>query len=179
MHSGRSSRVTVSLDANGGAVEPNDKTVIYTGTYGELPVPTREGYDFEGWFTQKEDGEKVEDTTVVATTEEHTLYAHWTIQVYDVTLSSGEGYTATGATSAEYSSNYEFEVQIAKGYSRTQNYRVLVNGSEVTAASSKDDCDKFQIQNVKGAMSIVVEAWQILPRRKQNLQLEPANITLL
>lgn len=51
-------RVTVSLDANGGAVEPNDKTVIYTGTYGELPVPTREGYDFEGWFTQKEDGEK-------------------------------------------------------------------------------------------------------------------------
>ena len=150
-------RVTVSLDANGGAVEPNDKTVIYTGTYGELPVPTREGYDFEGWFTQKEDGEKVEDTTVVATTEEHTLYAHWTIQVYDVTLSSGEGYTATGATSAEYSCNYEFEVQIAKGYSRTQNYRVLVNGSEVTAASSKDDCDKFQIQNVKGAMSIVVE----------------------
>ena len=150
-------RVTVSLDANGGAVEPNDKTVIYTGTYGELPVPTREGYDFEGWFTQKEDGEKVEDTTVVATTEEHTLYAHWRIQVYDVTLSSGEGYTATGATSAEYSSNYEFEVQIAKGYSRTQNYRVLVNGSEVTAASSKDDCDKFQIQNVKGAMSIVVE----------------------
>ena len=57
---------------------------------------------------------KVEDTTVVATTEEHTLYAHWTIQVYDVTLSSGAGYTATGATSAEYSSNYEFEVQIAK-----------------------------------------------------------------
>lgn len=34
---------------------------------------------------------------------------------------------------------------------------MLVNGSEVTAASSKDDCDKFQIQNVKGAMSIVVE----------------------
>ena len=27
----------------------------------------------------------------------------------------------------------------------------------MTAASSKDDCDKFQIQNVKGAMSIVVE----------------------
>lgn len=150
-------KVTVNLDANGGAVDLSDKTVFYTSTYGELPVPTREGYDFEGWFTQKEDGDKVEDTTVVATTEEHTLYAHWTIQVYDVTLSSGEGYTATGAASAEYGSNYEFEVQIAKGYSKTQSYRVLVNGSEVAAVSSEDDCDKFQIQNVKGDMSIVVE----------------------
>ncbi len=45
-------------------------------TYGDLPIPTREGYDFEGWYTEETGGEQIkEDTEVMPNL--HVLYAHW------------------------------------------------------------------------------------------------------
>lgn len=41
----------------------------------ELPTPARDGYKFEGWFTEAEGGEKVTEITNAA---DATLYAHWT-----------------------------------------------------------------------------------------------------
>ena len=41
----------------------------------ELPTPARDGYKFEGWFTEAEGGEKV---TEIKTAADATLYAHWT-----------------------------------------------------------------------------------------------------
>ena len=70
---------TVTFDPNGGSVDPTSKTVTFGEPYGELPVPTRKGYTFDGWYTEAEDGTVVTaDTTVTATTD-HTLYAHWTL----------------------------------------------------------------------------------------------------
>jgi len=40
---------TVTFDANGGTVDIPSKKVKIGRTYGELPVPTREGYTFKGW----------------------------------------------------------------------------------------------------------------------------------
>ena len=69
---------TVTFDPNGGSVDPTSKTVTFGEPYGELPVPTRKGYNFAGWYTEAEEGTVVTaDTTVTATTD-HTLYAHWT-----------------------------------------------------------------------------------------------------
>lgn len=54
------------------------KTVTYDSTYGALPVPTRTGYTFKGWYTgESGQGSKVEETTVVKTASAHTLYAYW------------------------------------------------------------------------------------------------------
>lgn len=41
---------TISFDANGGSVSITSKKVTYDSQYGELPVPTRDGYSFVGWF---------------------------------------------------------------------------------------------------------------------------------
>lgn len=68
--------VTVSFDSNGGS-DVASITVTYDGTYGTLPVPTRDGYTFLGWFTAKTDGTKVADTTKVTATADQTLYALW------------------------------------------------------------------------------------------------------
>ena len=74
--------VTVTFDPNGGDALAEDKAtkVVKIGeAYGELPVPTRTGYSFDGWYTEAEEGTVVTaDTTVTATTD-HTLYAHWTL----------------------------------------------------------------------------------------------------
>ena len=40
---------TVTFDPNGGTVDIPSKKVKIGRTYGELPVPTREGYTFKGW----------------------------------------------------------------------------------------------------------------------------------
>ena len=69
---------TVTFNANGGTVKPESKSVTYTEVYGELPTPTRQGYDFLGWFTAQTDGAQVREDDRVTITAGQTLYAHWT-----------------------------------------------------------------------------------------------------
>ena len=81
----------VTFEANEGTVEPKPQTVIYGSTYGKLPTPTREGYEFVGWFTQSDGGAKVMADTKVTTASNHMLYAHWTQNVYDVRFDANGG----------------------------------------------------------------------------------------
>ena len=72
------SAYTVTFDANGGTTPIATKTVNYDNIYGELPVPSRPGYKFLGWY--EEDGEvEIKSSTTVIATENHTLYAHWEV----------------------------------------------------------------------------------------------------
>ena len=77
---------TVTFDANEGTVEPKTQTVTYGSTYGELPTPTRKGYTFVGWFTSAKDGRQVKADAEVTTAADRTLYAHWTQNLYTVTI---------------------------------------------------------------------------------------------
>ena len=68
---------TVTFDANGGTVGMKSRTATYGSEYPALPAPTREGYSFDGWYTQKTGGTKVDENTTVTTAANHILYAHW------------------------------------------------------------------------------------------------------
>ena len=71
----------VTLDLQGGKLPEgvsNKIGVIAGGSYPELPVPTRTGYTFEGWFTKAEEGTKVESGGSVGEKAPEKLYAHWT-----------------------------------------------------------------------------------------------------
>lgn len=71
-------KYTVTLDANGGTVSMASRTATYGSTYPALPDATRTGgYTFDGWYTQKTGGTKVDDSTTVTTAANHILYAHW------------------------------------------------------------------------------------------------------
>ena len=71
---------TVKFEPNGTPMPTGDRSrkVAWGRAYGELPVLSREGYTFAGWFTEAEGGTKVEATDTVPSVEEQTLYAHWT-----------------------------------------------------------------------------------------------------
>ena len=69
---------TVSFDPNGGNVARQSKTVTYNSAYGTLPTPTRTGYSFDGWFTEREGGSQITAATLCMLTGDQTLYAHWT-----------------------------------------------------------------------------------------------------
>lgn len=80
--------LTVTFDPNGGTLAEADKTKsLMTGEpYGTLPVPSYEGYDFAGWYTEQNGGTKIESDTTVTVFGTQTLYAHWTEHEYTVTV---------------------------------------------------------------------------------------------
>ncbi|MCR5485733.1 MAG: InlB B-repeat-containing protein, partial [Clostridiales bacterium] len=67
----------IIFEPSGGICSTMSKQVVYDDPFGELPVPTRNGYVFKGWFTAVEDGDIVTSESVVKLTENITLYAHW------------------------------------------------------------------------------------------------------
>ncbi len=98
--------ITVTLDANGGSVQPEEITVTYGGLYGELPTPERAGYEFLGWYTAKVGGTKVTEQTQMTSTSAHTLYAHWKILTYKIVYNLNGG---TFAENGKYPSSYTVE----------------------------------------------------------------------
>ena len=76
--------ISISLNANGGNVSPSSISRTYDSdagipsTYSGLPIPTRDGYSFDGWYTAASGGSRVTDSTKVVETQSQTIYAHWT-----------------------------------------------------------------------------------------------------
>ena len=66
----------------------NNKYVTTSEIYGELPDITREGYVFEGWYTEPEGGTKIDSDSVYITSN---LYAHWVSLTYTVTYNANGG----------------------------------------------------------------------------------------
>jgi len=92
---------TVTFNAgNDATIDTSEKSVTYNENYGELPVPTRTGYGFEGWFTSAEGGERVTAETKVTNPNDHVLYAHWTANQYDVVFQKNG--LPSGYTEVEY-----------------------------------------------------------------------------
>lgn len=65
----------LTFDANGGTVSETSRSMAGSQKIGTLPVPTRDFYDFVGWFTAAEGGTQItEDSTIQQDT---TIYAQW------------------------------------------------------------------------------------------------------
>ena len=94
---------TVSFETNGGNTIA-DKSVNYQSQYGELPVPVKAGYIFDGWYLDEELTLPVQANTVVTKTEDHTLYANWSTGSYTLT------YYVDGALYAQ--NTYDFGEEI-------------------------------------------------------------------
>ena len=65
----------VLYDANGGVSEPRSQGYNAEWEATPFPVPTYAGHTFQGWYTERQGGEKV--TKLDMSTKGKTLYAHW------------------------------------------------------------------------------------------------------
>ena len=70
---------TVTFDPTDGYLNSAERsmTVTYNNLYGHLPEPTREKYNFSGWYTSPVGGTKIEASSIVTITASQTLYAQW------------------------------------------------------------------------------------------------------
>ena len=74
-----------TLSTNGNSKQSASKTVTYGGTYGTLPIPTRTGYTFDGWYNVK----NVDDITISAST------GNFNYKIMDYNVQPGVTYTIT------------------------------------------------------------------------------------
>lgn len=69
---------TVTFNPNGGSVFLSSMSVTNGSLYNSLPNPTRDGYTFTGWYTEKSGGSQITPFTAVNLEGNQTLYARWT-----------------------------------------------------------------------------------------------------
>lgn len=141
----RAEEYTVTFDANGGIFEQGSgadvtistRTATYDSAYGELPAPTREGYDFAGWFTEKSGGEAVTAETIVKIAGDHTIYARWNGAPHTVTFDSNGGELTGSDTKTVYHGNVygELPVPQKEGHDFAGWFTEKEAGNAVTGAS--------------------------------------------
>ena len=112
----RANTYSVSFNANGGGAVGTVLTVTYDSTYGTLPTPSRTGYSFAGWFTAASGGSQVTNSTKVSITSNQTLYAHWNINSYGVTINTSNANKSTGSLNINYGGNGTVTITPTSGY---------------------------------------------------------------
>lgn len=86
---------TISFDAGDDVTDPASmESGIYGLLVGTLPTPSKNGFEFLGWYTAAEDGTLIESTTKFE--QDTTIYAQWKeIIEYTITFNPGEGTVVT------------------------------------------------------------------------------------
>ncbi len=79
---------TITYDSNGGtACTPATHSVNEGESWGTLCTPTRKGYKFNGWFTQKTGGARVNSDDLAQS--DITVYAQWRANTTDTNVKTG------------------------------------------------------------------------------------------
>jgi len=69
--------ITLTLDPARANLSSNKCVVNYGGDFSTLPIPTRKGLIFMGWYTKKTSGTRINPSDKVSTKDDINLYAKW------------------------------------------------------------------------------------------------------
>lgn len=76
---------TLAFDVNGGSSTPPSNQLLKMGDSAtEVDDPVREGYVFEGWYTESQNGNEVDLASFTMPAHDVTLYAHWSKSVENI-----------------------------------------------------------------------------------------------
>ena len=78
--------ITIILNPNGGNVVRNVASTEIGEEIGALPIPTKEGFYFDGWYTNLENGEKVSKNYIPNTDME--IFAKWKKSIQSAIIES-------------------------------------------------------------------------------------------
>ena len=124
-------KATVSFNGNG-AANPSSRTVYKNSAIGTLPILSRTGYTFKGWYTAASGGSQVSESTIV--TGNVTYYAQWTPINYTVTFSGNGGSTSQSSRTVGYGSGVGTLPSATRtGYNLVGWYTASSGGSQISA----------------------------------------------
>lgn len=110
-------KIKITFDAGEGTVTPSEKSVYIDEVYGDLPTPTRAGYEFVEWRYNSATGAKVTAETPLKSTSNHKLVAFWKANTYNVTFDpNGGSVTTTTKSFTSGSSIYGLPNPTREGY---------------------------------------------------------------
>ena len=131
------SSVKVSFDTNGGDTSIDDRYYYDNGNYGELPIPTREGYIFFGWY-YNDDSNTINNNDQLAIKTNHTLTAKWKNNNDFSLLTPNVFYTALGKCDRSSLSEYNYKNCLYDETSAIENilpYEGNINDSIIASAT--------------------------------------------
>ena len=133
----------ITFDPNQGIVseDKTTKTVYYGQMYGELPVPTRENYTFDGWYTEKDSGTKITAETSVTALVNQTLYAHWTPNKFTLTYNANGGTVSPGSKEVTFGDSYGTLPTPTRDYYTFNGWFTAASGGSKVSADTTPNCD--------------------------------------
>ena len=136
--SGTLSGTTYTFGAGNGTLTANYKNNSIT-----LPTPTRTGYTFAGWYDAASGGNKIGNAGAAYTpTSAKTLYAHWTINQYTLTVNPNGGIWNGTTTSSTFTQSYASTKAIANP-TAPAGYKVTFNGNGGSTPSAITSTKSF------------------------------------
>ena len=141
-----------------------------TNHYGSLEFTVTDANDFTVWMDDEEitlvNGkytmEPDNETHLITATDiagNTVSFRFGIFKTYHVTLPTGAGYTlfSSDGLTVRHGNSFNFIVQFNNGYSKTEDFKVLVNGNKLDEWDSDANSASFTIRNVSENLVITVE----------------------
>ena len=138
--------------------------------YGSLEFTVTDANDFTVWMDDEEitlvNGkytmEPDNETHLITATDiagNTVSFRFGIFKTYHVTLPTGAGYTlfSSDGLTVRHGNSFSFIVQFNNGYSKTEDFKVLVNGNKLDEWDSDANSASFAIRNVSENLVITVE----------------------
>lgn len=138
--------------------------------YGSLEFSVTDANDFTVWMDDEEitlvNGkytmEPDNETHLITATDvagNTVSFRFGLFKIYNVTLPTGAGYTIfhSDGLTVRHGNSFSFIVQFNNGYSKTEDFKVLVNGNKLDEWDSDANSASFAIRNVSENLVITVE----------------------
>lgn len=127
---------TVVFNANGGTVSETQRTMYYGQMYNDLPVPEREFYTFDGWFTEPEGGSEITEKSTFEETEDIILFAHWTLNTFNASFNANGGIVSETNRTVVYGSTLGTLPTPTRDYYTFDGWFTAVDGGEEVTADT-------------------------------------------
>ena len=123
------------FEVNGGTVDETERTCYSGAGIGELPIPTRTGYTFAGWYDAPSGGKQVNASSTFISSSSVSIYALWTANTYTVTFNANNGETVSPASKeVSYDSQYgTLATATRAGYTLEGWFTAASGGTQITA----------------------------------------------
>lgn len=156
----RGDEFNVTFDAKGGVSPISSKTVYYGDVYGELPIPYKEGYGFNGWAVGSGTYISVDsDDVVYYSDDKRTLMASWNEEEFTVEFkpNGGVGYS-------DYMSVPVGEDTVLKDNHYTRKSYNFVGWNTEADGSGTNYTDKqvINMTNVTNSILTLYAQWEVI-----------------